>query len=459
MPGGSTGSYFTAAKLKTAIANGSIQVARVDQAVGRILYEMDRFGLLSGKSKHTITAENTTADEGIVLRTALDSATLLKNTGNALPLSKNSLSSLAVIGPGAGQALATNSGGEAAGGLISQQTSALTMLRKETKGTGLTYAVADDLTGVPVPASALSHSGDAGLVRTTTGTTTTQVDPELNFTSSNGAALPAGGTYTWTGTLTVPTAGSYWLNTQSLGAVTSLSIDGTVRSSTRARYGILHSTDGNAPTATTDGIANNRVKVTLSAGQHALALVATADASGRPVQVRLNWVTPEQQTANHDAAVAAAKKAATAVVFARNTGSGDLATPLPDDQDQLISDIAAVNRNIVVVLQSGQPISMPWLPKVNAVLEAWYGGDQAGVAQAELLLGNANPSGRLPFTWPASLDQEVAHSASHPERSSAGVDSKTTYSEGLNIGYRYFDATNETPLYPFGYGLSYTSFG
>jgi beta-glucosidase len=120
---------------------------------------------------------------------------------------------------------------------------------------------------------------------------------------------------------------------------------------------------------------------------------------------------------------------------------------------------------------------MPWLAKSKAVLDTFYGGDQAGVAQAELLLGKVNPSGRLPFTWPKRLDQEVAHQGAHPERNSNGVDAagkvcsaagggpnagtacKTTYSEGLNIGYRYFDAANETPLYPFGYGLSYTKFG
>ena len=199
--------------------------------------------------------------------------------------------------------------------------------------------------------------------------------------------------------------------------------------------------------------------------------------SGRPVQIRLNWVTPAQQQADHDAAVTAAKTAKTAVVFAWDTGSGDLSTALPDGQDQLIADVEAVNPNTVVVLQANQPIAMPWLAKTKAVLDTFYGGDQAGVAQASLLLGTANPSGRLPFTWPKRLDQEVAHQAAHPERTSNGVDAsgkacaaagggptagtacKTTYSEGLNIGYRYFDAADETPLYPFGYGLSYTKFG
>ncbi len=474
-------SYFTKDRLKAAISSGSIQVSRVTEAAGRILYEMDRFGLLTGASKHTVTAENNTADQKTVLKTAQDAATLLQNKGNTLPLSKTSLSALAVIGPGGGQTIATNSGGEAAGGLVSQQVSALTTLRNDTKGQGgNSYAVADDLTGTAVPGSVLSHDGKPGLLRTTSGTSSTSVDSQLNFTTAGGNALPAGSTTTWTGMLTVPSAGSYWLNIQSLGATGALVVDGKTLTTVGGgfgpapRYGVVHATDGNAPTATTDGLANGRTLISLTAGAHALSVTAAADVSGRPVQIRLSWVTPQQQKKNYDAAVAAAKKAKTAVVFAWDTGSGDLSTPLPDSQDQLITDVAAVNPNTVVVLQSNQPIAMPWLSKVKSVLEVYYGGDQAGVAQANVLLGKVNPAGRLPFTWPASLDQEVAHQTAHPERTSNGVkpdgtlcgpqgfiadpNCSTTYSEGVNIGYRYFDATNETPLYPFGYGLSYTKF-
>jgi beta-glucosidase len=152
------------------------------------------------------------------------------------------------------------------------------------------------------------------------------------------------------------------------------------------------------------------------------------------------------------------KKATTAVVFAWNTGGGDLATALPDDQDQLIADVAAVNRNTIVVLQTNQPIALPWLDKVKAVLNTYYGGDQAGVAAAQILLGKINPSGRLPYTWPQDISQEVAHDPAHPERSSEGVDGVTTYSEGVNIGYRHFEANGLIPRYAFGYGLSYTTF-
>ncbi len=488
MPGGggptgiSLPSYFSSAAMKAAIKSGSVQESRVTEAAGRILYEMDRFGLLSGKSKHTVTPLNTKADEATVLTTAKDSAVLLQNTGSTLPLSAKALSGLALIGPGAGQTIATNSGGEAAGGLLSEQPSALATLKAADPSAKLSYSVGDDLTGTPVPAAALSHSGKPGLAHTNTTTGQTSVDPQADATVATGTALPAGSGNTWTGTLTAPAAGSYWLNIQALGGVANLTVDGTSLTTVGAgfgsapRYGVVHPTDGNAPTATTDGLANGRTLVKLTKGAHTLSITETADVSGRPVQVRLDWVTPAQQQADRDDAVAAARKARTAVVFAWDTGSADLLTPLPDGQDQLISDVAAVNPNTVVVLQANQPVALPWASKVKSVLDTFYGGDQAGVAAADLLLGSVNPSGHLPFTWPKSLSQEVAHDPAHPERGSNGVDTAgkacaaagggptasaaclTTYSEGLNIGYRYFDATKEAPLYPFGYGLSYTTF-
>ncbi|MFC1440304.1 glycoside hydrolase family 3 C-terminal domain-containing protein [Streptacidiphilus sp. N1-10] len=478
MPGGGFGgllpSYFTSAALKAAIADGSVQESRVDQAVGRILYEYDRFGLLDGASKHTVTAQPTAADEKVVLKTGQDAATLLKNDGSTLPLGGKALSSLALIGPGAGQTIATDGGGEKSGGLVAEQTGTYQVLQQELGrrgSSGISYSVGDDMTGTAVPASALSHDGQPGLLRAGGG-----VDATLDFTGSH--ALPVGQAASWSGTLTVFQAGDYWLNIQALGATAGLTVDGNTLTtvggsgfSTGPRYGVVHATDGNGPLPTTDGLANGRTLVHLTAGAHTLAVAATPDASGRPVQVRLDWVTPAQQQAAHDAAVNAARHAGTAVVFAWS--DGDLSKPLPEGQDQLIADVAAVNPDTVVVLNTSQPVAMPWLGKVKSVLEMWYPGDKGGQATADVLLGRVNPGGRLPFTWPASLGQEVAHQAAHPERSSAGVGGTgtcapfgatllncpvTSYSEGVDVGYRFYAANGETPLFPFGYGLSYSRF-
>jgi beta-glucosidase len=101
---------------------------------------------------------------------------------------------------------------------------------------------------------------------------------------------------------------------------------------------------------------------------------------------------------------------------------------------------------------------MPWIDKVKAVLEMWWPGDEGGWSTANLLLGKVSPAGRLPITWGKSLGDYAATDPAHPERSQKGVDKKTTYSEGVNVGYRWFDKQNIAPLFAFGHGLSYTKF-
>src|SRR5208283_611238 len=156
-----------------------------------------------------------------------------------------------------------------------------------------------------------------------------------------------------------------------------------------------------------------------------------------PVQVRLNWVTPQQKKTNYDAALVIAKRAKTAVVFAWSRGRPEFA--LPGDQDKLIEEIAAVNPNTIVVLNVSQPVAMPWLDNVKAVLQMWWPGDEGGWATANLLLGKSSPAGRLPFTWARRLEDYAATDPRHPERSQKGVDGKTTFSEGVDVGYRWFD--------------------
>jgi beta-glucosidase len=103
-------------------------------------------------------------------------------------------------------------------------------------------------------------------------------------------------------------------------------------------------------------------------------------------------------------------------------------------------------------------VAMPWLDRVKGVLQMWWPGDEGGWATAKLLLGQANPSGHLPFTWAHRLADYPAADPSHPERSGRGVGGKTTFSEGVLIGYRWFDSQNIEPLFPFGFGMSYSRF-
>lgn len=173
-------------------------------------------------------------------------------------------------------------------------------------------------------------------------------------------------------------------------------------------------------------------------------------------------------------AAAAAAAADVAIVFATQwrTEAMDLETlALPDDQDALIAAVAAANPRTVVVLETGGAVLMPWLDDVAAVLAAWYPGQRGGEAIARILFGAVNPSGRLPITFPAAPEQAprplppgLCELRERDAAQQAGdKDARirpfvVDYVEGANVGYRWFDANGLTPLFPFGFGLSYTSF-
>jgi beta-glucosidase len=303
----------------------------------------------------------------------------------------------------------------------------------------------------------LSHDGQPGLLRTNGGPSGA-IDMTLDHTVKSGSPLPTGGSYIWTGSLNIPTPGRYRLHLQVLGGSATLTLDGVPAAATASLVGhgnvLQPGQDNIAPTS--DGLDNVRIGKDLTAGPHAITVTVTGDDSGAPVQARLAWVTPEQQTADYAAAVNTAKAARTAIVFAWSRDRP--AFGLPGDQDRLIADIAAVNPNTVVVLNASEPLAMPWLNKVRAVVLMWFPGDEGGLATANVLTGKVDPGGRLPFTWPVRLQDNVANDPAHPERSSRGVDGKTRYSEGILVGYRWFDSQNIAPLYPFGFGLSYTRF-
>jgi beta-glucosidase len=170
-------------------------------------------------------------------------------------------------------------------------------------------------------------------------------------------------------------------------------------------------------------------------------------------------------------AVEAARRSDVAIVFATEWRTEGLDQPdlsLPDGQDALIAAVAAANPRTIVVLETGGPVAMPWLDKTAAVLEAWYPGARGGEAIAKVLFGEANPGGRLPVTFPASvaqlprpkldgsdtLDPDFMGNPPTPQTTL-----KADYNvEGSDVGYRWFARTGAKPLFPFGYGLSYTTF-
>jgi beta-glucosidase len=157
-------------------------------------------------------------------------------------------------------------------------------------------------------------------------------------------------------------------------------------------------------------------------------------------------------------AAEAARNADVAIVVTGTTteveseGSDRLDIALPGEQDELVAAVAAANARTVVVNNSGSPVTMPWADAVAAILQAWYPGQEGGEAVVDVLLGEAEPGGRLPTTWPRRL-QDVPAYTSFP-----GEAGRCEYTEGVFVGYRWYDTRAIEPLWPFGHGLSYTRF-
>ncbi len=167
------------------------------------------------------------------------------------------------------------------------------------------------------------------------------------------------------------------------------------------------------------------------------------------------------------AKLAAASDIAIVFVWQHTNEGGDVANlSLPENQDQLVAEVSAANRNTIVVLETGGPVTMPWLSGVNAVLEAWYPGIRGGEALANILFGEVNPSAKLPVTFPKSeADLSHVRIESPPPALKTNTIERTPpvffdlkYFEGLKVGYKWFDAEKKEPLFPFGFGLSYSTY-
>jgi beta-glucosidase len=209
-------------------------------------------------------------------------------------------------------------------------------------------------------------------------------------------------------------------------------------------------TDGGAGVASVGG---GSATVTSSGTVSPLTGITDRAGSGATVQYEAATCTDGIQRA-----VNLAKTVDVPIVFAtypQSEGSDNSSIDLPGQQNQLIFSVAAANPKTVVVLHTGSAVTMPWLNQVAGVMEGWYSGQEVGNALAALLFGDVSPSGKLPVTFPAALADVPAHTTAQWP----GNGSQVQYSEGLDVGYRWYDAHDITPLFPFGYGLSYTTFG
>lgn len=410
---GSQDNTYFSTDLKAAIQKGTIPESTLDQSVSRILGQMDRFGLLNGASAHR-PALNYAAGAKVAQKVAESGAVLLKNAANTLPLS-GSTRSVAVIGPSAVTPKITG-GGSAGVTPPSAQAPLDTIRERAGKGTKVQYATGIDVAGTPLPSSVLS--------------------PAPTFDTA-GVTLQPGSSVSYSGTLTVPVAGEYTFSAALPHGYGNVVVDGTT----------VATSINNTATGS----------IELSAGPHTLSFRGIP-LSGVATTVSLSWSTPAMAATARAQAAALAKTVQTPVVFVSDDlteGSDRANLSLPNGQDELIEAVAAANPNTVVVLNTGSSVTMPWLSKVKSVLDMYYPGENGAEATARLLYGDVNPSGKLTQTFPA--DENTTPVSGDPA-AYPGVDGQETYSEGIDVGYRWYDKTGDKPLFPFGYGLSYSSF-
>jgi beta-glucosidase len=399
--------------LEDAVNSDAISPSVLNTMVQRMLTEMFRFGLFDHPLAPTTGATVTTpAHQATGTQVAEAGTTLLKNAGGTLPISAANGGSVAVIGPAASASPIYGGGGSA--NVVSSQTVTPLQGIQAAAGSGTTVTYTQ---GLPTD-SQLTTIPSSDLSPADTGT---------GF----------GGSYT--GTLTVSQAGTYVLGlTNPCGCYSpeNLTVDGNQ----------LIDNPGTPP------VNVYSVAVNLTAGSHTISV------SGGGESGPLTWATPSDLAADIAQAVAAAQSASSVVVVASDDTESEatdrLGLNLPSAQDELISAVTAANPHTTVVIDAGAPVVMPWLNQAGAVLDAWYPGQSNGTALANVLFGKVDPSGHLPVTFPTSLSQVPA---STPQQF-PGVNGQVVYSEGLEVGYRWYDANGVTPLFPFGYGLSYTQF-
>ncbi|AGL14242.1 glycoside hydrolase family 3 C-terminal domain-containing protein [Actinoplanes sp. N902-109] len=407
----------------------------VDEHVRRILTAMFRRGLFDHPSTGSLTAPVTSVSHAKTAREIAEQGmVLLKNDGDVLPIG-GGVHSIAVIGNGGDAGVLSQGGGSATVSApyvispyqgLKERGGPVTYQPGTARADGALPTVPLTLTGSVFPNTALSGPAiatrtDAGLDGTWRGG-----DPGTGIASDWSAR--------WTGTLIPPTTGTYTFSlTNTDGARLTIGdkllIDnGWTERSLRTTSRSIYLTGGQP------------VPVTLTFAQY------TGNAA-----VSLGWTRPGQNL--HDDAVRAAASADLAVVVVGrfSTEGADLSDlDLPAAQNALVTDVAAANPNTVVIVNSGSAITMPWASRVRGIVEAWYPGQEYGHALADLLHGDANFSAKLPVTFPRALSDAPAFA---PARWPGG-----RYSEGLQVGYRWYDARGIEPLFPFGYGLSYTTF-
>ncbi|HEV3213617.1 MAG TPA: glycoside hydrolase family 3 C-terminal domain-containing protein [Acidimicrobiales bacterium] len=462
---GERGGRIEEAALRALVASGALPASVITGSARRILIGMAEAGLLHATVSSPQPIVTTPAHQALAATIAEQGAVLLQNTGSVLPLAPTT-ARIAVIGADAGPGVQDDESGSAAvypSGPVTSPYAAIAAAAGAA-GHGQVVTYTQGTTGVvpffDVPGAALwtSRGVHGGLTRTVyrdpwfLGRPVSRgTDHVIGFSTPapwRSATGTAPFSVRWTGAIVAPSSGTYTFSLTTCGWA-RLFIGNRLVTSGGAAWVHLYTPDGSHGT-TFQGTAVLRAGVPVPIKVE----YSTEQALAAP-EMALGWAP---QTAKLLAgAVAAARSADVAVVFASDVageGMDRTSLALPGDQNQLIAAVAAVNPHTIVVLNTSGPVLMPWQPKVAGIIEDWYPGEAVGTAIASVLFGTAEPSGRLPVTFPATAQQgSTATRARFP-----GVDNQVSYDDALDVGYRYYDQFHQTPLFPFGFGLSYTSF-
>jgi beta-glucosidase len=450
--------------LEEAIMNWQLDEAALDDAVRRVLRLIIRTGKLSKVGRRKTGSVNTVKHQVLARQLAEESIVLLKNERQLLPLDVTKLRSLAVIGPNAADGRI--GGGGSSYVIPPYRVSPLQALEDRLKGqVRVVYAKGcdNDVSMPIVPSAWLEMPDGSGMglrgeyftnldmagVPVYTGK-----DPWLDFwwfVGTVGSAEAQRSSGRWTGILRVPESGIYKIRVTNSG-VCRLYLDGEP---------VLENT---APSSSNPelGIVSKDVHLTLTADQAYNIRVEFARHSHQNFahwRMAMNlWQDPATDN-RLEQAVEAAKTCDAVIIFAgmpeyfETEGWDRPDMELPGRQNELIQRVVEANPNTVVVINAGAPVSLPWQNDIPAILEAFYPGMEGGNAVARILLGEVNPSGKLPVTFPKRLEDTPAYiNSTYPGAR------EINYGEGIFVGYRYYDKRRLEPAFPFGYGLSYTQF-
>ncbi len=448
------GTYLNDSTLFDAVKNGIVKESTIDDKIKRILKVMFELGLFDKKDVPQPDLINTKEHQQVALQTATEGIVLLKNENDILPLKIKKIKTIAVIGSGAVNARVGGGGSSMVNPIF--DVSPLTALKERIGDkVNISYAEGVQLNGdgsyidssfFYLPGKPEEHGIETEFFNNQNlegVPILRRIDKEINFNWGNEAPFEGfrseNYSIRWTALLKPAKTGNYILDVTSDDG-SRLFLDGKL---------VIDDWSDHAAEV-------HSCKVKLVAGKSYLIKYEFYQNGGDAI-AKFGWRPPNEDLIKE--AVSLAKKSDIVIIFAgtskffESEGFDRSNLDLPNDQVKLIKALTKVNKNVVVVLNSGSPVLMNnWLNNIDGLLEAWFGGEEIGNAIADVLVGNYNPSGKLPVTFPQRWKDCSAY------KSYKAQDSVSEYSDGIFVGYRHFDRYNTAPLFPFGFGLSYTKF-